>query len=225
MNSLPFDRPSERTSPPTALLIDFGGVLTSPVLGAFRSFSVDVGLAPDDALSLLSTNEGARAALIEHEVGRFEEEEFEKAFAAALTEAGGEVEAQGLLARLDGYMDLDEAMIETVREVRHSGVPVALVSNALGRNCYARLDLDELFDVTVISSKVGVRKPSRRIYRIACEQLGVAPEQCILIDDLEQNLAGAARLGIRGIHHRTAPETISRLWENLALPADSTTTR
>ena len=225
MDSSAFDRQSGGSNSPSALLIDFGGVLTSSVLDAFRSLSVDVGLAPEAALSVLSANEEARTALIEHEVGRLEEEEFEKAFAAALTEAGGTVEPSGLLARFDGYLDLEETMIETVMEVRRHGVPVALVSNSLGRNCYARIDQDELFDVSVISGKVGVRKPSRRIYRIACEQLGVAPEECILVDDLENNLAGAARLGIRGIHHRTAPETISRLGEFLALPVGPTTTR
>lgn len=225
MDSSAFDRQLDGSSPPAALLIDFGGVLTSSVLDAFRSLSVDVGLAPEAALSVLSANEEARTALIEHEVGRLEEEEFEKAFAAALTEAGGTVEPSGLLARFDGYLDLEETMIETVMEVRRHGVPVALVSNSLGRNCYARIDQDELFDVSVISGKVGVRKPSRRIYRIACEQLGVAPEECILVDDLQNNLDGAARLGIRAILHRTAPETIARLGELLALPVGPTTTR
>ena len=225
MDSSAFDRQLDGSSPPSALLIDFGGVLTSSVLDAFRSLSVDVGLAPEAALSVLSANEEARTALIEHDVGRLEEEEFEKAFAAALTEAGGTVEPSGLLARFDGYLDLEETMIETVMEVRRHGVPVALVSNSLGRNCYARIDQDELFDVSVISGKVGVRKPSRRIYRIACEQLGVAPEECILVDDLQNNLDGAARLGIRGILHRTAPETIARRGELLALPVGPTTTR
>ena len=225
MDSSAFDTQSGGASPPSALLIDFGGVLTSSVLDAFRSLSVDLGLAPETALNVLSSNEEARTALIEHEVGRVAEEEFEEAFAAALTEAGVRVESQGLLARFDAYLDLEESMIETVMEVRRRGVPVALVSNSLGRDCYARIDMEELFDVSVISGKVGVRKPSRRIYRIACEQLGVAPEECILVDDLQNNLDGAARLGIRGVLHRTAPETIARLGEFLALPVGPTTTR
>lgn len=175
MDSSPSEGQPDGSSPPTALLIDFGGVLTSPVLDAFRSLSLDVGLAPDEALSLFVTHEGARTTLVEHEVGRLDDETFEEAIAAALTDAGARVEPQGLLARLDGYLDLEESMLETVREVRRSGVPVALVSNSLGRNCYARVDLDELFDVSLISSRAGVRKPSRRIYRIACERLGVAP--------------------------------------------------
>ncbi|SMC43426.1 HAD family hydrolase [Janibacter indicus] len=201
-----------------ALLIDFGGVLTVPLRRAFGALADDAGLDPDAGLRVLATHEGARAALGEHEVGRLDDEGFEDAFAAALVEAGGRVEPRGLLARLAEHLDLDEPMVDLVREVRAAGVPVALVSNSLGRDCYARVDLDELFDVTVISGQVGVRKPSRRIYRIACERLGVAPGQCVLVDDLEHNLVGAARLGIDGIHHRTADETIPRVRAALGLP-------
>ena len=50
------------------------------------------------------------------------------------------------------------------------------------------------------------------------ERLGVDPGQCVLVDDLEHNLVGAARLDIRGIHHRTADETIPRVRAALGLP-------
>lgn len=201
-----------------ALLVDFGGVLTVPLERAFGALSVESGLDPRTALRLLATHEGARTALGEHEVGRLDDEGFEDAFAAAIAEVGGRVEARGLLARLAHHLDLDEPMVDLVREVRAAGVPVALVSNSLGRDCYARVDLDELFDVTVISGQVGVRKPSRRIYAIAADRLGLAPEQCVMVDDLEHNLVGAARLGIRGIHHRTAADTVRAVREVLALP-------
>ena len=201
-----------------ALLVDFGGVLTVSLERAFGALSVESGLDPRTALRLLATHEGARTALGEHEVGRLDDEGFEDAFAAAIAEVGGRVEARGLLARLAHHLDLDEPMVYLVREVRAAGVPVALVSNSLGRDCYARVDLDELFDVTVISGQVGVRKPSRRIYAIAADRLGLAPEQCVMVDDLEHNLVGAARLGIRGIHHRTAADTVRAVREVLGLP-------
>lgn len=212
------DAAAGQTACAGVLLIDFGGVLTVPLRTAFGALATDAGLEPDTALRVLATHDGARAALAEHEVGRLDDEGFEDAFAAALVEAGGRVEPRGLLARLAEHLVLDGPMVDLVREVRGAGVPVALVSNSLGRDCYARVDLDELFDVTVISDQVGVRKPSRQIYRIACERLGVAPGQCVLVDDLEHNLVGAARLGIDGIHHRTADETVPRVRAALGLP-------
>lgn len=209
--------------PARALLIDFGGVLTSPIGTAFGALAADAGLAPDSALQVLATHEGARTALAEHEVGRLDDEGFEDAFAAALAEAGGGIEPRGLLATLAAHMDRDEPMIEIVREARAAGVPVALVSNSLGRDCYAKVDLDELFDVCVISGQVGIRKPSREIYRIACERLGVDPTECVLVDDLEHNLVGAARLGIDGILHRTAAESVPLIRVALSLPAPTST--
>ncbi|WP_435202528.1 HAD family hydrolase [Janibacter sp. GS2] len=208
---------------PSAVLIDFGGVLTVPLRQAFGALGEDLGVDADEALRVLATHEGARSALGEHEVGRLDDEGFEDAFAAALSEVGGRrVEPRGLLPRLGAHMELDEPMVDLVRELRTAGVPVALVSNSLGRDSYARIDLDELFDIAVISGQVGIRKPSRRIYALACEGLGVEPEHCVLVDDLEHNLVGAARLGIEGILHRSAGETIARVRERLALPASAT---
>ncbi len=198
-------------------------MLTLPLAEAFRALGAGTGLDPDQALRVLATHEAARTALVEHELGRLDDEGFEDVFAAALSEVGAHVEARGLLARLGSHLHPDRAMIDLVREVRAAGVPVALVSNSLGRDCYARIDLDELVDVTVVSGQVGVRKPSRGIYRIACERLGVRPEACVLVDDLEHNLVGAARLGIRGIFHRSAQESIPRIREALGLPSSTTT--
>ena len=115
------DAAADETACAAALLIDFGGVLTVPLRTAFGALSTDIGLDPDAGLRLLATHEGARTALGEHEVGRLDDEGFEDAFAAALTEAGGHPEPRGLLARLAEHMDLDEPMIDLVREVRAAG--------------------------------------------------------------------------------------------------------
>jgi putative hydrolase of the HAD superfamily len=102
-------------------------------------------------------------------------------------------------------------------------VPTALVSNSMGYGAYGMLDLEASFDVVILSGRVGVRKPSRRIYAAAAEALGVDPAECVLVDDLEQNLSGAARLGVVGIlHHESDPEaTVTALEEHfeVSLPA------
>jgi putative hydrolase of the HAD superfamily len=56
-----------------------------------------------------------------------------------------------------------------------------------------------MFDEVVESSVVGVRKPERRFYEIACERLGVTPRECVFLDDLGVNLKPARAMGMTTI--------------------------
>jgi len=207
------DQPSRN-----AILFDFGGVLTSILFEAFKAFGASIGPDPKLPLRVLSQDSEAGALLVEHEEGRIDDEAFERGFAARLTAHGAQVEAEGLIARLQSGLRPDPVMLGLVRQLRAEGRPVALVSNSLGKDCYAGFDLDTLFDEIVISAAVGVRKPSSRIYQIACDCLGAEPSEVVMIDDLQQNLDGAARLGIAGILH-TAAETTKQGLKHLLSPA------
>ena len=61
------------------------------------------------------------------------------------------------------------------------------------------------FDDYVLSYELGVMKPAAEIYRVALVKAGVEAADCVFIDDLEENIAGAAALGIPGILYH--PET------------------
>lgn len=193
-----------------AVLVDFGGVVTTSVFAAFRAFGAEIG-DPDLPLTLLARDEISRTLLSDHESGRIDAAAFDEGFAERLRVHGADVESAGLSARMQAGLRRDDATVELLGALRSAGVPVALVSNAFGRDTYAGFDLDALADEVVISSEVGVRKPSRRIYRIACERLGVAPEHAVMVDDLQQNLDGAARLGIAGVLHTSGADTAAQL--------------
>lgn len=206
------------TAPPTTLLVDFGGVLTTSVARALGGLCADLGVNRRAALTALATDAATRQALIDLETGTIDDHDFERALAAALSTPEHPVAAEGLLAGIARHLDLEPEMIDLLHRARVAGVPVALVSNSLGSDTYAKVDLDTLVDVAVISADVGVRKPSRRIYEIACERLGVSPEDCLLLDDLQQNLDGAARLGIRGLLHERPEATVAAVTDLLGLP-------
>lgn len=99
-------------------------------------------------------------------------------------------------------MVASSAMADAVRQVKAAGYRTALLTNisrggeALWRGLFP---VEELFDVVIDSSRVGLRKPDPRIYRLTCERLGVAPERCLFIDDLECNVSAAAELGMEVI--------------------------
>lgn len=196
---------------PSAVLTDFGGVLTTSVLDSFRSYSARVSDDPLLVERLFREDTEASALLVAHECGRLSEAEFERGIAGRLRERGVDVEPAGLVAATGAGMRPDETMLAALRGLRARGIPVAIVSNALGDDCYEGYDLESLADAVVLSSEIGTRKPGRRIYRTACERLGVEPSACVMIDDLEHNLTGAARLGIRGLHHLDSDETVRAL--------------
>ncbi len=68
-----------------------------------------------------------------------------------------------------------------------------------------------LFHVVVESSKVGVRKPDPRIYRIACDRLGVAPAEVVYLDDLGVNLKPARAIGMTTIKVGDAAVALAEL--------------
>jgi putative hydrolase of the HAD superfamily len=201
----------------TAVLVDFGGVLTTSVLQAFEDFGASVGAAPGLLVELLSNDAVCRKLLVDHECGGIDADDFDRGFAERLHAHGVAVDPDQLSVRMQAGLRRDDHTVCLIEELRAARVPIALVSNAFGRDCYAGFDLNTLADVVVISSEVGIRKPSRRIYAIACERLGVTPEQAIMIDDLQQNLDGAARLGIAGVLHTDAADTRNQLDERFGI--------
>jgi len=196
---------------PRAVLTDFGGVLTSSIFEAFETYSVSVSGDPTLFGTLFRSEPTAGALLVEHECGRIDQAEFERGIAALLAPRGITVPAPGFVDSFQALLKPDAEMVAAIRALRAAGVPVAIVSNSLGDDAYAGYDLAELADTSVISGEVGVRKPSRAIYEIACTRLGVEPSECVMIDDLEHNLQGAARLGIVGLHHTDSKRTVATL--------------
>jgi putative hydrolase of the HAD superfamily len=106
-----------------------------------------------------------------------------------------------------------------LRAVHDAGVRTALLSNSWGLADYPRDLFPGLFDAVVISAEVGMRKPEERIFRHAADLLGVAPAECVFIDDIQANVVAAEALGMTGVLHTDPAETAARLGELLGLPA------
>ena len=191
----------------SGLLVDFGGVLTSSVWDSFADFCRDKGLAEDSMRRLFREDPAALADLRELETGRIEEHEFEGRFAERL----GLEDAADLIDSMFRGMKPSEQMVAAVRAARNSGVRTGLVSNSWSTSHYDRALLAELFDAVVISAEVGLHKPQPEIYLLASKRLGVEPEQCVFIDDLRENCAGAEAVGMTAILHRDVPTSVARL--------------
>ena len=195
----------------TGLLVDFGGVLTTSVWDSFAAFCRDKSLAEDAVLRMFREDPAALAELRELETGRISEDEFERGFAERL----GLDDATDLIDSMFRGMKPSEPMVAAVRAARDSGIRTGLVSNSWSTSHYDRALLTELFDAVVISAEVGLHKPQPEIYLLASKRLGLEPEQCVFIDDLRENCAGAEAVGMTAILHRDVAATVARFEELL----------
>ena len=189
------------------LLLDFGGVLTTDLFSSFSAFCAKEGLEAGRVRDIFREDEEARRLLIDLETGKIDEEEFEPAFARML----GLTEADGLIERMMAGSRPEHRMMNAVRAAREAGVRTGLISNSWGVKRYNRDLLAKLFDGVVISGQVGIRKPSKRIYLMGAEAIGLPPEECVFVDDLEFNLTPARELGMATVHHRDVDATVPEL--------------
>jgi putative hydrolase of the HAD superfamily len=152
------------------------------------------------------------------ERGELEPREFERALAAELAVQGSPVEADGLLRRLlRGLETLDRDMLGLVRRAKGAGLKTALLSNSWGDHYPDEL-WDGLFDAVVISGRVGLRKPDERIFRHTADLFGIEPTQCVVVDDLPQNVAGAVAAGMVGVRHVDYATTLAELEAVFEIP-------
>lgn len=197
----------------TALLIDWGGVLTSNLFASFHAYCLSAEIDPERMVGVFRRDPAARELLIALETGELSEEGFEARFAALL-----EVEPEGLVDGLFAGVHADVAMVEAVRRAHAAGIRTALVSNSWGVHRYPLDMFEELFHGVVISGEEGIRKPALRMYELGAERAGAPAEACVFVDDLPFNLTPAQELGMATIHHTSAETTIAELERLLGIP-------
>jgi len=196
-----------------ALLIDFGGVLTSDIWQSFAAFCEQRGLDSEAAKQLFRGNPEAMAELRKLETGEADLGDFERRFGELLG-----TEPDGLIDGLFAGLAPEEGMVAAVGEIRAAGIPTCLVSNSWVMDHYTD-EIRSLFDEIVISGEVGLHKPQPEIFNLAAERVGVEPSGCVFVDDLRENCAGAEALGMTAILHRDPEQTIARMRELLEVPA------
>jgi putative hydrolase of the HAD superfamily len=210
------DRPFERTL--KGAIFDLGGVMTEP-LGRHREKIVDpvqldlLRFFVNEFRDVYHLPTGAHDLHL-LETGEISDEEFFDRMAARYIAEGGHdaVDARTAQHVVFGKgMVACGAMIDAVRQVKGAGYRTALLTNisrsgeALWRSL---LPVDELFDAVVDSSQVKLRKPDPAIFLLTCGRLGLAPRECLFVDDLRCNVDAATELGMTTIQCND-PEAIA----------------
>ncbi|HWA92410.1 MAG TPA: HAD-IA family hydrolase [Rhizomicrobium sp.] len=199
-----------------AVIFDFGGVFTSSPFEAFERYERERGLPVGLIRKVNSTNHENNAwALFER--AEIDIDGFDAAFASEAKAHGHHVPGRDVLPLLAG--DFRPDMIEALRRIKTKFKTGCITNNMphnaaggteAGRTMYAR-EIMALFDEVIESAKLGIRKPDPRIYRLMCEALSVAPEECVYLDDLGGNLKPARAMGMTTIKVESASQAIADL--------------
>jgi epoxide hydrolase-like predicted phosphatase len=187
-----------------AVLFDFNGVLTTSPFTHMAALGTDNGV---DGAIVLELMLGPYDEDTDHAWHRFERGEitaaeygtdlFERAAAAKI-----EIDFTQL-GNLMSRLEVHDNVVDRVRELRADGYRTGLVTNNVKEasgQWRTLVPVDELFEVVVDSSAVGMRKPNPAIYLHALELLGgIEPDRAVFLDDAPGNVAGAQRAGLHAI--------------------------
>jgi putative hydrolase of the HAD superfamily len=197
-----------------AVISDFGGVLTTPLIQSFLAYERESGISLEELGMAMAraTEEYGEHPLFELEKGRLTEAEFMRRLGDALGRPLGPMN-ETYFANLHP----NEPVIAYMRELRDGGMRMALLTNNVREwepKWRAKLpDVDEIFEVIVDSAFVGMRKPDPAIYRLTVDRLGdgLRAEECAFLDDVEVNCQAAREVGMSAVHYRDADQAIGDL--------------
>jgi putative hydrolase of the HAD superfamily len=226
--------------PVEAVVWDYGGVISSPLFRGIGRFEADLGYPPGSLLELLFGEsayigvegralgggdpiDGAAptgASAVTHDWHRLETGDLTlEEYLAGVFERAPAVLGQPI--DLDAYqrftrempMGIHWPVVHRIRRLKADGLKVALLTNNVkefGDAWRSTFPVDELFEVVVDSSEVGVRKPDERIYRLTCERIGVDPTAAVFVDDNHDNVVAARAVGMDAVRFDESP------WDALA---------
>jgi putative hydrolase of the HAD superfamily len=180
------------------LVLDFGGVLTTPLLPAALAFERREGLAEGTLLTDLYLDPDGIRPTEELERGTLTQTRWNEAAAERLG-----IPPDNLMGRIFADLRPEPTVIAAAAAARRAGIKVGILSNSVGPapwNLYDGYDVETRYDALVLSEVHGTRKPEPEIFRLALKELGLTAEECVFVDDTEQYLQPAAELGFATVH-------------------------
>ena len=181
-----------------AVLFDLGGVVLGSPLHAIAGYERERGI-PAGFVNRVVVSSGPSGAWSRLERGELSMEEFHTAFDAECASAGRLIDARALMELVHTASEPRPMMLEAIRRIRARGLSTGAITNNWVSEAEGTRQLRPNFDAFVESCVTGVRKPDPRIYRIACEGLGIDPPQAVFLDDIGANLKPARALGMNTI--------------------------
>ena len=186
-----------------AVISDFGGVLTTPLIESFMAFQDQTGISTENlgkAMQAATEPPTARTRCSSWSAARSPRSPSSSSSPDALEPLlGHRPEMHRFKEIYFEALEPNPEMIDLMRELKDSGYRMAMLTNNVREwepLWRSMLPVDEIFETVVDSGFVGCRKPESKIYAMTLERIGEPAEACLFIDDVEVNCEGARRAGI-----------------------------
>jgi putative hydrolase of the HAD superfamily len=205
-----------------AIVCDFGGVLTTPLVESFMAFQDQTGITTETLGKAMqaATEAGGDNPLFEMERGEITE----VAFLETLTDhleplLGHRPEMHRFKEIYFEALEPNPAMIELMRALKDEGYRMAMLTNNVREwepLWRTMLPVDEIFETVIDSGFVGCRKPESRIYELTLERIEQPAGTCLFVDDILVNIEGARKAGLRAVHFQDNEQAIPEIRAALA---------
>ncbi|MCG7345447.1 HAD family hydrolase [Sporosarcina sp. ACRSL] len=186
------------------IFFDAGGVLfDTPIKGddRVRSLLIEKGYGRSQIDAALRKVKSIKLPFI---TNWNEEERYYRRYYGVIAEGIGQKDVTDELFTSTHYAghcelfpEVQDVLMNVSKEYR-----LAVISNAMPSmdSIFDRLGIRNYFDTIILSAFVGEEKPSEAIYQIALNETQTLGEDCLFIDDKNENVEGARRVGIKGLH-------------------------
>jgi len=206
-----------------AIVSDFGGVLTTPLVESFMAFQDRTGITGEAlgmGMQAATEANGGSNPLFEMERGEISEAVFLERLTAGLEPLlGHPPEMHSFKEIYFEALEPNPPMIELMRELKDSGYRMAMLTNNVREwEPWWRpmLPVDEIFETVVDSGFVGCRKPESKIYEIVLDRISLLAESCLFVDDVKVNCEGAEKAGMSAVHFQDTDQAIAGVRAALA---------
>ncbi|HXS46822.1 MAG TPA: HAD family phosphatase [Solirubrobacterales bacterium] len=212
----------EQESGIQAVVSDFGGVLTTPLIQSFMAFQDQTGITTETLGKAMqaATEANGDNPLYEMERGEITEVIFLEQLTDSLEPLlGHRPEMHRFKEIYFEALDPNPPMIELMRTLKVAGYRIAMLTNNVREwepLWRSMLPVDEIFETVVDSGFVGCRKPESKIYSLTLERVGAEAEACLFVDDVEVNCEGARRAGMTAVHFQSNEQAIDEIRAALA---------
>jgi putative hydrolase of the HAD superfamily len=200
-----------------AIVSDFGGVLTTPLIQSFMAFQDQTGITTE---TLGKAMQAASEANGENPLFEMERGEItEVAFLELLTEhLEPLLDHRPQMHRFREIyfeaLDPNPQMIALMRELKAEGYRMAMLTNNVREwepLWRSMLPVDEIFETVVDSGFVGCRKPESRIYELTLERIAEPADACLFVDDVLVNCEGARKAGLHAVHFQDNEQAVAEI--------------